>query len=549
MTSLILPRAAGWPRAGEARISAFGRQLGCRTLLLPTAAGWADAAGILARTGGVGNLETAPVGGVLSRRSSISSVWSDYLQDRGYLDPAEGYWWVFRSRLTAVAGNWGGILARTQDNSTASGWAWQRTNSDQLYVYHGGSNWYLGVSMSSLVDGEDHVLLGLWRKAESRLELWRDGKLFAAANGITTAPPYAAGQGQIKILASRDTANLVGSASFAAVGVGNLSAGAAAAISGDVGLLFARRRQVLYFDAGGASGIVIDAGVGDAAAAGAPAGIIASTVIAAQVGGAAAAGLPADIQHAVAIQATVGDAAAAGSPAAISQGTTVAAGIGNAEASGLPASLSTGSAVEASTGDAQAAGLTAGISAATAIAATVGDAEAAGVPAAISQGVVIVAGIGSASASGRPANIAQAITITTTAGNAAAAALTAAIEAAGGEIACLVGDAEARGLVAGIAAGVTVRASVGAALASGLPASVSTGAAIHAQVGAAMAAALKARVVAPVTIFCGHGDAEAAGLNCLIDTATHLVPTPGYTIALGSRAWSVGDRARTWRIQ
>lgn len=249
MTSLILPRAAGWPRAGEARISAFGRQLGCRILLLPTVAGWADAAGILARTGGVGNMETAPVGGVLSRRSAISGVWSDYLQDRGYLDPADGYWWVFRGRLTAVAGNLGGIMARTQDNSTASGWAWQRTILDRLYVYHGGSNWYLGVSMSSLVDGEDHVLLGLWRKAESRLELWRDGALFAAANGITTAPPYAAGQGQIKILASRDTANLVGSASFAAVGVGNLSAGAAAAISGDVGLLFARRRQVLYFDA------------------------------------------------------------------------------------------------------------------------------------------------------------------------------------------------------------------------------------------------------------------------------------------------------------
>lgn len=271
MTSLILPRAAGWPRAGEARISAFGRQLGCRTLLLPTAAGWADAAGILARTGGVGTLETAPVGGVLSRRSAISSVWSDYLQDRGYLDPAEGYWWVFRSRLTAVAGNWGGILARTQDNSTASGWAWQRTNSDQLYVYHGGSNWYLGVSMSSLVDGEDHVLLGLWRKAESRLELWRDGKLFAAANGITTAPPYAAGQGQVKILSSRDTPNIVGSAALAALGVGNLSAGAAAAISGDVGLLFARRRQVLYFDTGGGAAALVIPGDAHGHSADAPA--------------------------------------------------------------------------------------------------------------------------------------------------------------------------------------------------------------------------------------------------------------------------------------
>jgi len=192
------------------------------------------------------------------------------------------------------------------------------------------------------------------------------------------------------------------------------------------------RRQVVYFDAGGAGGIVIDADVGDAAASGAPAGIIASTVIAAQVGGAAAAGLPAAVQHAVAIPATVGDAEAAGVPAGVSQGVVITAGIGNAEASGLPASLSTGGTIEASTGDAQAAGLTAGISAATVIAATRGDAAAAGLPAGVSQGFVIVAGVGGASASGRPANIAHVITITTTAGNAAAAGLTAAIEAAGG---------------------------------------------------------------------------------------------------------------------
>lgn len=318
----------------------------------------------------------------------------------------------------------------------------------------------------------------------------------------------------------------------------------------------ARTIEIVGYNGEGDSGIasaILEASpvmfIGDAEARGMAASIVASAVIAAQAGDAAAAGLPADVQHAVTIQATAGDAAAAGSPAAISQGITIAAGIGNAEASGLPASLSTGSAIEASPGDAQAAGLTAGISAATAIAATCGDAAAAGLPAGVSQGIVIVAGVGDASAAGRTANIAQAITITTTAGNAAAAGLTAAIDAAGGEIACLVGNAEARGLVAGIAAGVTVRASVGAALASWLPASVSTGAAIHAQVGAAMAAALQARIVAPVTIFCGHGDAEAAGLNCLIDTATHLVPTPGYTVARGARAWSVGDRARTWRIQ
>lgn len=317
MTSLVLPRSAGWPRAGEARISAFARQLGCRTLLLPTAAGWADAAGILARTGGFGNLETAPVGGVLSRRSAISSVWSDYLQDRGYLDPAEGYWWAFRGRLTAVAGNWGGILARTQDNSTASGWAWQRTNSDQLYVYHGGSNWYLGVSMSSLVDGKDHVLLGLWRKAESRLELWRDGKLFAAANSITTAPPYAAGQGQIKILSSRDAANLVGSASFAAVGVGNLSAGAAAAISGDVGLLFARRRQVLYF--GGDTPPKIAPQSGSVLCAGGVPGVEQSLALAPSAGTVVWAGGMPVVSQARAVQPVAGAFAWAGSAPGIAQ--------------------------------------------------------------------------------------------------------------------------------------------------------------------------------------------------------------------------------------
>lgn len=263
----------GWPRAEEARASRVALDLGFRSVLLPRANGWTDIVGPLYASGGAGSVETATVGGIVSRRGATGYGWADYLQDRGYHDPRNGYAWVMRARLDSVLGNWCGLMSRTKDVGTAQGWAWQRTNADALTVYHAAAYVSMGIPLSAVVDGTEHVMLGLWRTPANRLEFWVDGILLAAAT-MGTAPDYTAATGQIKILSSRDTPNIRGAVSFAAFARGNLSAGAAARISRSPELLMApRSRRAALHAVGGTGGVNLSGNAAAQASAAADLGV------------------------------------------------------------------------------------------------------------------------------------------------------------------------------------------------------------------------------------------------------------------------------------
>ncbi len=231
--------------------SALANSLRVSTLLLPTSAGWADATGNLYRTGGSGTVITVATPDGLARTSSVSAAWSDFLLDRGTLNPADGYAWVMRGTLNSVLGNWGGLIARTADNATGQGWAWQRTSSDVLTVYHNAAAYSNSGTFSQFVDGLEHTFVGVWRKSESKLEFWVDGVLRWSKTGASTAPLYTAGQGQLKILSSRDTPNINGKVAMVAVFNRSLSPGEAQALSLNPWQLFRARQRVLYFDVGG----------------------------------------------------------------------------------------------------------------------------------------------------------------------------------------------------------------------------------------------------------------------------------------------------------
>lgn len=252
---MILTPHTSQPPSGSPP-SELARDLRVGTLLLPTPAGdgWADSIGGLRVTGGAGSVGTV-VGREGYERATISGIYgaSDFFQDRGALDPRNGYAWVFRGALESALGNWGGIIARTRDNGTTQGWAWQRTNSDIVQVYHAGGGVSLGITFSSLVDGNVHTLVGLWRKDRNRLELWRDGALLASAS-LSTVPDYTAGQGQLKTLSSRDTGtNVRGRVAMVAVMGGVPSEFEAAALSANPWLLFDepdRAPPIFWVDAG-----------------------------------------------------------------------------------------------------------------------------------------------------------------------------------------------------------------------------------------------------------------------------------------------------------
>lgn len=231
--------------------SALATYMQARTLLLPTSAGWADATGNLYRTGGIGTVITVATPDGLARTSSASIAWSDFLLDRGTLNPSDGYAWVMRGTLNSVLGSWGGIIARTANNATGQGWAWQRTNVDVLTVYHNAAAFSNSGTLSQFVDGESHTFVGVWRKSAAVLELWVDGVLRWSQTGANAAPLYTAGQGQLKILSSRDTPNINGKVAMVGVFNRSLSQGEAWALSLRPWQLFRARRRVLYFDAGG----------------------------------------------------------------------------------------------------------------------------------------------------------------------------------------------------------------------------------------------------------------------------------------------------------
>lgn len=243
--------------------SALANSLRVSTLLLPTSAGWADATGNLYRTGGTGTVITVATPDGLARTSNASIAWSDFLLDRGTLNPSDGYAWVMRGTLNSVLGNWGGIIARTANNATGQGWAWQRGWSDVLTVYHNAAEYSNSGTLSQFVDSKPHTFVGVWRKSEAVLELWVDGVLRWSQTGANAAPLYTAGQGQLKILSSRDTSTINGKVAMVGVFNRSLSQGEAQALSLRPWQLFRARRRVLYFDVGGGGAANLE---GDAAA-------------------------------------------------------------------------------------------------------------------------------------------------------------------------------------------------------------------------------------------------------------------------------------------
>lgn len=246
---MILTPHTSQPPAGTAP-SDLARDLRVGALLLPTPGGegWADSVGGLRVTGGTGSLITRAGRDGYERASTSGAAWADYLQDKGANDPRDGYAWVMRATLVSSLANWGGLISRTTDNGTTSGWSWQRTNGDVVAAYHGvAGNWPLGITFSTLLDGQPHTLVGVWRKDQSRLELWRDGILLAAVNGVSTAPGYSAGQGQIKIMSSRDVAALNGSVAMVAVLGVAPSPAEASELSANPWLLFAPPSAEMVF--------------------------------------------------------------------------------------------------------------------------------------------------------------------------------------------------------------------------------------------------------------------------------------------------------------
>lgn len=246
MPSLILPRSLRTTQPSNARASDLALSNGCGALLLPTDTGWSDSLNMLSVTGAVGSPATVANASGVARSYSATA---DFFRDLGLLDPTAGYAWIMHGALVSSGGNWGGLIARTRDNTTIAGWGWQKDNSGNLRVYHGGGSNYNFGSIAPLIDGLPHTFLGLWRSDTNEVELWRDGALFWSGS-LSTVPDYWAGQGQIKLFSSRDTATFVGTCSMAGLFTGNMDQGTASNLSANPWQLFSNKR-VLYFDFGG----------------------------------------------------------------------------------------------------------------------------------------------------------------------------------------------------------------------------------------------------------------------------------------------------------
>ena len=153
----------------------------------------------------------------------------------------------------------------------------------------------------------------------------------------------------------------------------------------------------------------------------------------------------------VTINAGTGNADAAGLTASVSQAASIAAGVGNAAATGLTASIAQQYTLSAGVGNASSAGLTSTITASglTTISCTTGNAAAAGATATVNSSATITCSAGNAAAAGLTAALDIAFTILANVGNATGAGLSATIQAATG-ISCGVANAIASGLTASI---------------------------------------------------------------------------------------------------
>lgn len=201
----------------------------------------------LAITGGAGT----PTNSANSTgRTRVYSSSSDYIQDGGALDPRNGYVWVWVGSWSAL-GNYSGLVARTSDNSTTSGWAWQRfSTADSLYVYHGATNASLS-TIDDLLSSESAVWVGGWDATSNALSLYRNGTLVRSGT-LATAPVYTAGVGQLKLAASRDQNTTSAVCSLAAFAIGTSPTQAlASALYENPWRLFADRTIWVPVSAGG----------------------------------------------------------------------------------------------------------------------------------------------------------------------------------------------------------------------------------------------------------------------------------------------------------
>jgi len=132
--------------------------------------------------------------------------------------------------------------------------------------------------------------------------------------------------------------------------------------------------------------VEIDAGIGQAIAAGVQASIVDSTVISCVVGEASAHGLGAQVLAGTTIEAAIGEAVAQGLDAQIIVSAAIEATVGAAVAAGLPAGISQPAEITCGIGVALAHGLQFSLSVTTTIAAGVGAAVASGLAASVATG-------------------------------------------------------------------------------------------------------------------------------------------------------------------
>lgn len=245
-------------------------------------------------------------------------------------------------------------------------------------------------SRSLLVDGAWHTVM--ITSNGSACAIWLDGisRTVTLASGSTN-------NGRIDITGTAATATLGvqntgtigakfnGSMSLGAFWAGDMSQFALELHQRPWQLFRPAANQTFYSLGLVSNNVTIDAGVGNAAAAGSTASVFSNTTISAGVGNATVDGLQASISVSTVIAAGTGNATADGLQASIFSATTIAAGVGNAVADGLQADVNVTQLIAANVGNAVADGLQASIVANESIFAGVGNAVAQGKPATITE--------------------------------------------------------------------------------------------------------------------------------------------------------------------
>ncbi len=208
MARIYVPRRAYSQPQGRLLLSDLGMSLSPASLLVPSGDTYCDVAAGLSVTAGSGGRVITPARHGLARTYSAAA---DHLLDGGRFDPRNGYSWLLFGEFTALA-TWAGFFSRTSDNGTTQGLAWQRNSSgDALSLYHGGSSAIsTGVSIAALLDGTARCLIGSWTPRGGGRAYFVNSGAGVSDFGITVAPAFTAGQGQMKIGASRNVDGLSG---------------------------------------------------------------------------------------------------------------------------------------------------------------------------------------------------------------------------------------------------------------------------------------------------------------------------------------------------